>query len=317
MKKILLLALGVSILLSGCGGFTTATSTPTSHPVEIVPSLPPTETATFTPTSTPTPTFTHQPAPTSTRVAQGPGLVTVPILLYHRIDISSNNSRYYVAPQRFEEQMKLLHDWGYTSITTTMLIQAINEGAELPPRPFLLTFDDGNLDNYTNAFPITKKYGFTGVLYLVSSYVGTEGYMNVEQIREMVNAGWEVGSHGMKHLDLTELNPALLRKEIVQSREALEEKLGVPVLTFAYPFGEYNNAALDYVRFAGYIGAMGTSSYTAVQGTWNLYYLQRAEIKGSDDAKTFTRFLPWHGDPAFLPTDTPTPSATPSRTPKP
>ena len=273
----------------------------------------------LTPTSTSTSTLTPSPpsTPTDAWVVQGPGDVTVPILLYHHIDISSDNSRYYVTPEKFEEQMKLLHDWGYTSITTTMLVQAIKEGAELPPRPFLLTFDDGNLDNYTNAFPITKKYGFTGVLYLVSSYVGAEGYMNVEQILEMTDAGWEVGSHGMKHLDLTKLNPAMLRKEVVQSRETLEEKLGVPVLTFAYPFGEYNNAALDYVRFAGYIGAMGASGYAAAQGTWNLYYLQRTEIKGSEDAKTFTRFLPWHGDPAFLPTVTPTPSPTPSRTPKP
>lgn len=217
----------------------------------------------------------------------------------------------------FEEQMKLLHDWGYTSITTTMLIQAINEGAELPPRPFLLTFDDGNLDNYTNAFPITQKYGFTGTLYLVNNYIGVENYMSVDQILEMVKAGWEVGSHSMNHLDLTQLEAPMLYTEIVQSRKALEEKLGIPVLTFAYPFGKSSDAALDYVRFAGYIGAMGASGYAASQGKWNLYYLQRVGIKGSEDAKTFTRFLPWHGDPAFFPTNTLTPNATPSRTPKP
>jgi peptidoglycan/xylan/chitin deacetylase (PgdA/CDA1 family) len=108
-----------------------------------------------------------------------------------------------------------------------------------------------------------------------------------------------------------------MRYEIVGSREFLEEKLGVPVLTLAYPFGLYNDAAVDYIKFAGYIGAMGASGYSPAQGKWNLYDLQRAEIKGSEDAKTFTRFLPWKGDPSFLPTDTPTPSPTPSRTPKP
>jgi len=248
---------------------------------------------------------------------QGPGDVTVPIILYHRIDVSPINSRYYVTPGKFEEQMKLLRDWGYTSITTTMLIQAINEGAELPPRPFLLTIDDGNLDNYTNAFPIMQKYGFTGVLYLVGNYIGAQNYMNVEQVLEMHNAGWEVGSHSMSHLDLTKLESDAIRTEIVGSRETLEEILGIPVLTFAYPFGFKNESAVDYIKFAGYIGAMGASGYTPAQGMWNLYYLQRVEIKGSEDAKTFTRFLPWQGDPSFLPTDTPMPSLTPSRTPRP
>ena len=59
----------------------------------------------------------------------------VPIILYHRIDISPINSQYYVPPEKFDEEMKLLHDWGYTTITTELLIKAITEGADLPPRP--------------------------------------------------------------------------------------------------------------------------------------------------------------------------------------
>lgn len=317
MKKIFILTLGAVFLIASCTGTVVAEVPPTATNTP----LPPTVTATVQPTLTSTETFTPSPSstpvPTEVWILQGPGDVTVPIILYHRIDISPINSRYYVAPEKFEEQMKLLHDWGYTSITTTMLIQAINEGTELPPRPFLITIDDGNLDNYTNAFPIMQKYGFTGVLYLVSNYIGAQDYMTVEQILEMHNAGWEVGSHSLNHFDLTKLQPDTLRAEVIGSRETLEEKLGIPVLTFAYPFGAYNEAAMDYVKSAGYIGAMGASGYTPAQGLWNLYYLQRVEIKGSEDAKTFTRFLPWHGDPAYLPTDTPTPSLTPSRTPRP
>jgi peptidoglycan/xylan/chitin deacetylase (PgdA/CDA1 family) len=154
-------------------------------------------------------------------------------------------------------------------------------------------------------------------LYLVGNYIGAQDYMNIDQVLEMHNAGWEVGSHSLSHLDLTKLEPDALRNEIVGSREMLEEILGIPVLTFAYPFGFKNESAVDYVKFAGYIGAMGASGYTPAQGLWNLYYLQRVEIKGSEDAKTFTRFLPWQGDPSFLPTDTPTPSPLASRTPHP
>ena len=315
MKKIIILTLGMMFLVAACAESSAQAIAPnlTETP------LPPTVTASAQPTLSPTETFPPSPTPVPTEawVVQGPGDVTIPIILYHRIDISPIDSRYYVAPEKFGEQMKLLHDWGYTTITTTMLIQAITQGAELPPRPFLITIDDGNLDNYTNAFPIMQKYGFTGVLYLVGNYIGAQDYMNVDQVLEMHSAGWEVGSHSMSHLDLTKLEPDALRIEIIDSREMLEEKLGIPVLTFAYPFGFKNESALDYVKFAGYMGAMGASGYTPAQGLWNLYYLQRVEIKGSEDAKTFTRFLPWQGDPSFLPTDTPTPSPFPSRTPRP
>jgi peptidoglycan/xylan/chitin deacetylase (PgdA/CDA1 family) len=317
MKKNLMLILGIIFLLTACGGGTSATLTPLPPPSSTP--LPPTVTATVQPTSSPTETFTPSPTavPTEAWSLQGPGDVTVPIILYHRIDVSPINSRYYVTPKRFEEEMKLLHDWDYTSITTTMLIQAITQGAELPPRPFLLTIDDGNLDNYTNAFPIMQKYGFTGVLYLVGNYIGAENYMSVEQVLEMHNAGWEVGSHSLNHLDLTKVSADTARTEVIGSRKVLEDMLGIPVLTFAYPFGAYNESTLDYVKSAGYIGAMGASGYTPAQGTWNLFYLQRVEIKGSDDAKTCTRFLPWLGDPAFLPTDTPTPGTAPSSTSSP
>jgi len=309
MKKILKLTLGIIFLLTACGGIPVTETFPTSIASPLPPTRPASATQTFTPapTFTPSPTFTSTPIPTATWVVQGPGDITVPILLYHRIDISPIDSRYYVTPQKFEEQMKLLHDWEYTTITTIQLIQAITLGTKLPPRPLIITFDDGHLDNYTSAFPIMQKYGFTGILYLVNNYIGTDQYMNADQVLEMYHAGWEVGSHSQNHFDLTKLNEEKQRAEIVESRELLEQLLDIPILTFAYPFGAKNDSTLDYAKFAGYVGAMGASGYTPAQGEWNLYYLQRVEIKGNEDAKTFTRFLPWLGDPSFLPTDTPVP----------
>jgi peptidoglycan/xylan/chitin deacetylase (PgdA/CDA1 family) len=98
------------------------------------------------------------------------------------------------------------------------LIKAITEGADLPPRPLLITFDDGHLNNYTTAFPIMQKYGFTGVLYIVANYMGADQYMNADQIKEMAIAGWEVGSHSISHSDLTSLEPYRQRYEVVESR---------------------------------------------------------------------------------------------------
>ena len=311
MKKIVTLALGVSILLSACG--TGWFAPPTSTPTRTFTPPPPSETATITQTFTITPTFTPSPLPTATWVLQGPNAVVVPIIMYHRIDISPINSQYYVPTDKFEAEMKLLRDWEYTPITTEMLIKAILEGADLPARPIIISFDDGNLDNYTNAFPIMQKYGFTGVLYIVGNYIGAENYMNADQIKEMAASGWEVGSHSMSHADLKFLEPQRQRYEVVESKKYLEETLGVPIKTIAYPFGTSNGSIIDYAHFAGYIAGMSLG-FTPDQGLGNLFTLQRREVKGTYDVKKFAFFLPWQGDPIYLPTDTPTPTATPTRT---
>ena len=312
MKKIIYWIAGTCILLFACNGVVPLRKTP--QPMSTP--LPPTETATRLPTLPPPSTFTASPIPTATWVHQGPYEVILPILLYHRIDTSPDNSRYYVTPERFEEEMKLLHDWGYTTITLDMLSRAIIDGADLPPRPMIITFDDGHMNNYTTAFPIMQKYGFTGVLYVVGTYIGADQYLNADQIKEMAVAGWEVGSHSMRHLDLLALDRTEQKYEIFESREYLEEKLGIPIQSFAYPFGNSNVDIVDLVRAAGYTTGMSLG-FTYDQGTGNILSLQRRDIRGTYDLKQFALFLPWQGDPFFLPTDTPTPTPTPSRTPKP
>ncbi len=240
-----------------------------------------------------TPFFTVSPIPTPTWITHGPGPVVVPILLYHRIAVSTGNSRYYVSPDSFKDQIELLHDWGYTSIGTELLVTAIQEGASLPPRPIIITFDDGNLDNYTAAFPTLKKNGFTGVLYIVAKYLGAPGYMDAAEIIEMAAAGWEVGSHSMTHRDLLDLDETEQQSEIRESKRVLEDSLGVPVQTFAYPFGSMDPGLVRSVYHAGYIAAVGTIDSTAIQDEDHLFYLRREEIEGQQGINSFSHFLPW------------------------
>jgi peptidoglycan/xylan/chitin deacetylase (PgdA/CDA1 family) len=230
--------------------------------------------------------------------------------------VSPIDSQYYVPPEKFEDQMKLLHDWEYTVIPIELLVKAIKEGASLPPRPVIITFDDGDLSVYETAFPIMQKYNLTGVAYIVGNYMDTEGYMTAEQIKTLAAAGWEIGSHSRSHRDLRKLEPAVQMVEIVDARKELQEATGTSVDTFAYPFGFVGNTAGGYVHAAGYIAAMGLG-FTSDQGKSNLFWLQRRDVKGEYDIKRFTDFLPWHGDPAYIPTDTPTPTPTASRTPIP
>ena len=318
MKNVILVVLGISGLLTACGGTTIAAAPVVTADVASPPAISKTQTFTSTPTSTPTVTSTSTITftPTPTWVAQGPDSVVVPILLYHRIGISPTNNQYYISPEKFEDQMKLLHDWEYTVIPIELLVKAIQEGADLPPRPVIITFDDGDTSVYTTAFPVMQKYGLTGVVYIVGNYMGTDGYMSADQIKELVAAGWEVGSHSRSHRDLSRLDPEVQRMEIVEARKVLQEATGDPVLSFAYPFGIMNSAVGDYVHFAGYIAAMGLG-FTPDQGKSNLFWLQRRDVNGAYDVKQFANNLPWQGDPAFIPTDTPTPTPTATRTPIP
>lgn len=225
-------------------------------------------------------------------VLQGPDTVEVPILLYHHIAESPKNSQFYVTPQTFEQQMQLLNDWGYTTITTTMLIRSIREGMGLPPHPIVITFDDGNVDNYIHAFPIMKKYGFVGVEYLVVNYIGKDGYMTTDQIRALLAGGWEIGSHTMNHANLVTSQPEQRLYEIHASFKSLEREFGFSALTFAYPFGSYDCGLMDAVYRAGYLAGMGLGS-GSTQCTFDLYALHRLAVRGGMELDSFAGLLPW------------------------
>ncbi|HSG41895.1 MAG TPA: polysaccharide deacetylase family protein [Anaerolineales bacterium] len=265
------------------------------------PTLSPTETFTPQPSETPHPTFTSSPTFTdiSQWTLQGPNEVVVPILLYHHIGISPSESPYYVSPSRFEQQMYLLHQWGYQTISVEMMIAAIKRGGLLPQRPIILTFDDGSKSVLSTALPIMQEYNFIGTVYLVNNYVGAANFLTVEDVHELYEAGWEIGSHGITHTDLT-LPSVDQEKEIIESRLRLQRQLDLPVLTFAYPYGAYDVDSVEIVRFAGYIGAVGLGASTR-QGNKNQLYLYRRDIKGTYDIQTFVSFLPWQEDMSNLP----------------
>ena len=199
--------------------------------------------------------------------------------------------------------MSLLYAWGYQTITVRQLAMAILHGAELPVKPIVLTFDDGDDNAYTRAFPIMQKYGFVGTAYIVYNYIGVTNYMNKEQIRDLYEAGWEIGSHGLSHVDLTKRTDRQ-QAEIIESKRKLQILLdNIPVDTFAYPFGAYDALSLEYLDYAGYIAAVGLGP-DMHQGPKNIYYLYRRDIQGKYDLKTFAQFLPWQGKLDNLPSTT-------------
>ena len=295
----------LALLIMACGGIgfavpPTPTLAPTwttlplpspTEPATVAPTSSPTETPTVPPSQTPLPSFT----PTLTAYLRGPDEITIPILLYHHIGVSlQGETVYYVSPDAFDHQMNLLYQWGYRTISVELLAKAIREGAELPPKPVILTFDDGSETVYTTALPIMQKYNFTGTAYVIYNYMWIPNYMDADQIRALYAAGWEIGSHGLSHTDLPS-HPGRQKSEIVESRRKLQSLLDVPILSFSYPFGTYDKDSLYYVHYAGYIAAMGLGDET-LQGQKNLFYLYRQPIKGTDGLISFAVLLPWQGD---------------------
>jgi peptidoglycan/xylan/chitin deacetylase (PgdA/CDA1 family) len=321
----ILLAIGISvlaILLSGCSIGAKAniqaqspvlsppsiepnTTSPTPFqaitytPMVIPPTYTPSPTFTPRPTSTPSPTDTplptDTPIPTDTAepVWNPGGDVIAPILLYHHVSDANAGNRYYLSPQVFRAQLQALRDWGYTSITVSQMVSVLINGGELPARPVVITFDDGNIDIYQNAFPIMQELGFVGTFYIVGNRLQSKYYVNAEQLQEMTKAGWEIGCHGMSHIDLTK-DHSVVGYEMATSRSVLEDALGVPIQTFAYPYGVIDDFVTTKVSEYRYLAGMGLG--TSWEHTWgSIFYLSRIEVQSSYDMVKFASLLPWSG----------------------
>ena len=289
----------VAIFLTGCtpGGALSFNSPPPTDTPTLIPTntIEPSPTATLQPTHTATatevpPTATPTLTPTPTWVYNEPGQVKAPILLYHHVYGDITTSRYQVSIPDFEAQMAALKEMGYTAIPISLLIKALLEGSELPEKPIVITFDDGHQSIYDNAMPIMQSYGFPGVFYIVANRInGSPDFVTAEQLKEMIEAGWEVGSHSYSHLDLT-LNHNLADKEIGQSKTDLEYTLATKVLTFAYPYGTIDPFVAQKVSDFGYRAGMGLGRSKI--HTWNtLFYLNRIEIYGEYTIDQFYEIL--------------------------
>jgi peptidoglycan/xylan/chitin deacetylase (PgdA/CDA1 family) len=319
-KKIFLGLILIFLFLAGCnpailiqGAILTsdakdATHTLTSQPSQLSPTvtitpfqamtftpIPPTETLTPTIVNSPTPSFTFTPTFTATWVYNEAGKVVAPILLYHHVSDDVPDNRYYVPLSVFDEQMKTLKDWGYTVIPISTLVKALTDGGPLPARPVVITFDDGNLDIYQNAFPIMARYGFPGTFYIIEGSLGAKSYVSIDDLEEMIAGGWEIGSHSITHSDLTQ-NHGNLAQEIAYSKIYLEQELNTQVNTFAYPYGLIDDTVVDKVVNYGYLAAVGLgTSVTHTSST--LFYLSREEVQSGYDLATFESLLPWQGVP--------------------
>jgi peptidoglycan/xylan/chitin deacetylase (PgdA/CDA1 family) len=199
----------------------------------------------------------------------------VPILEYHVLGHPPEGAPYpelYVGRTDFERQMDWLEERGYEAVTLEQVQAAWYHDGTLPPKPVVLSFDDGYRPQFTFALPTLRKHGWAGVLNLKAA--GSELYES--NVEAMIAAGWELAAHTIHHLDLTELGAEELKEEVAGSRKILQEEFNVPVNNFCYPAGQFDEAVIKAVKAAGYTGA--TTEIPGFAEKDKPYELARLEI---------------------------------------
>lgn len=242
------------------------------------------------------PSASLKPSPTPLPIPKHSGRqVKVPILTYHYIGNNPNpddktRENLQVTPDKFEDQMKYLSENGYSTITLGTLYAAL-KGGSLPPKSVILTFDDGYIDFYFNAFPILSRFGFKAVVFIPTSLVGGSYYMSWDQIKEIDSSNLVVfEAHSVNHINLVGLSHDKLTYQITESKRVLEEQLGKKVNFFAYPYGLSDESTWKAVGDAGYLGGVGTW-YGKEQSEGNVLDMPRIKISGEMDIADFASRL--------------------------
>ncbi|SDD80786.1 polysaccharide deacetylase family protein [Sporomusa acidovorans] len=220
----------------------------------------------------------------------------IPILMYHSVN-DVPHDRNTVLTKNFSRQLHYLRTAGYHTIHLSEL-QAYNEsGAPLPPKPVILTFDDGYEDNYTYALPLLIKYGMKATVFPVACWVGqpcgwkrkpgNDRLMSWEQIKAWQAAGMAVGAHTVHHVRLSSLSDKEIESELTEAKSILEGNLGTAIEFLCYPYGDFDDRVKFYARQTGYKAALAIFAGTSPRHP-ELFALPRVGISSRVPLWEFT-----------------------------
>lgn len=203
----------------------------------------------------------------------------IPILMYHRVADSAPGEAdgLCVSPAAFARQMESLHKRGVETVTMEAYRSKMRGPLGRGGRQVAITFDDGYLDNYANAFPVLARLGMSATIFLATGRVGgrsdwqgggDKALLTWDMAREMSDGGISFQSHTHTHCDLTRCDEAQTTEELERSRKTLEDALGASVEHLAYPYGAYDDRVAARTRQAGY--ATACAAGMSEGGAWAL-----------------------------------------------
>lgn len=243
-------------------------------------------------------------------------LRTPPVLLYHRVGLPAYEND-NMPPEEFDKQMQYLADQGYSTISPHQYFSFLNREIDLPPRSFLISFDDGAKNIIDYALPIMKKCNFKAVIFLNTAYIGKDlyhsrtkrkfyqkledalldgcsreelwafDYLCWPEIKSLVREGMSFGSHGHSHFVLPKLSRKKIREELEMSRNIMAKETGEILKYFSYPWGTFNGRVKRYVKACGYKLAFAVDH----SHREDLYSLKRILIRTKADLNDFICLL--------------------------
>ncbi|MEV7992312.1 polysaccharide deacetylase family protein [Streptomyces sp. NPDC086077] len=224
----------------------------------------------------------------------------VPILMYHAVASEPNDATraLSVTPEAFAQQMEVIGDLGLTPLTTAELAGRWRSGRPLPPRPVLVTFDDGYEGVHGHALPVLTEHGFPATLFVSTGWIagahdtggGLDRMLDWDQVRELAASGVEIGGHSHSHPQLDQLGDDALRFELSRCRDIVAAELGAPPASFAYPYGYSSRRVRQEVRATGYGQALAVGNDLArpAQGP---YALRRVTVRRGTGIEEFERLV--------------------------
>jgi peptidoglycan/xylan/chitin deacetylase (PgdA/CDA1 family) len=240
---------------------------------------------------------------------------SVLIPVYHSVsDVATPPYRpFSITPERFAQHLAFLRREGYRGVTISQLVaqaDSLTTAEKSAEKIIALTFDDGLADFYSGALPILQEYGFPATLYVVGGRVcqtsdwlanvgeGHRPMLDWEQLREIAAAGVEIGAHSLSHPELDTLPGARAAQEIRESHLLLEDRLGLAIRSFAYPYGYHGGQVRAQVIAAGYASACAVKNKRCVLSL-DKFSLARMTVLHNHTAETLAGWL----QPDGLPSD--------------
>ena len=224
----------------------------------------------------------------------------IPILTYHQIAQAPERGApmrsLYVSPSAFAMQMHTLFLLGYQGLSMTALIPYLQ--GKKTGKVVGITFDDGYLNNLENAAGVLKRFNFSSTCYVVSELMGktnewdralgiaSASLMDLDQLKQWIASGQEVGSHTQHHVDLTTTDSQTSHSEILNSRISLSQQLNTDIQQFCYPYGRFASEHVDIVKSSGYIAAT-TTARGKVHADDSAFELRRVPVVRSTSLPQF------------------------------
>ena len=212
------------------------------------------------------------------------------ILTFH--SIADNEQDFFaVSPSIFKSEMQQLADQGCKGVSLREFYKNSKQDGVV-----VLTFDDGYKDFFDTVMPILNTLNFSATVFILSGLIGDTGrwrrkelqssvLLDWNEIHSVIDAGYEIGSHGLYHPNYLHLSREGLKQEIAGSKEIIEENIKAPVASFAYPYNICNEQISGIVREAGYKYAVRNGANCRNDFETDCFQLCRRSINSKNSVK--------------------------------